>query len=90
MSDGERVAIMVGDSCAAMPVLCAESRATVGVSGRGLVIVDALAEQWGCYRRAMGKMVWAILRVKRDNGQAERDVAGATGLPPDPSPAQPQ
>lgn len=31
-------------------------------SGRGLVITDALAEHWGCYKVASGgKVVWALM-----------------------------
>jgi anti-sigma regulatory factor (Ser/Thr protein kinase) len=50
MSDRERLVIMVGDPCPDMPVPCTESHDSDELFGRGLVIVDALAE-----------IVWAML-----------------------------
>nr|WP_236058432.1 ATP-binding protein [Streptomyces sabulosicollis] len=32
-------------------------------SGRGLAIVDALAEAWGIRERVVGKTVWARIRL---------------------------
>ncbi|MEU8875082.1 ATP-binding protein [Streptomyces javensis] len=32
-------------------------------SGRGLAIVDALAEAWGVPERVVGKTVWARMRL---------------------------
>jgi anti-sigma regulatory factor (Ser/Thr protein kinase) len=60
MSDRERLVIMVSDPCPYMPVR-AEARDADELSGRGLVIVDALAERWGAYRVPEGKVVWAML-----------------------------
>ncbi|AKH86742.1 hypothetical protein AA958_13595 [Streptomyces sp. CNQ-509] len=39
-------------------------------SGRGLALVDALADDWGTYRRAngIGKCVWVRLRLPPDRG----------------------
>ena len=34
----------------------------IHISGRGLVIVSALAAQWGAYRVPSGKIVWAMLK----------------------------
>ena len=59
-SDRERLVIMVGDQCPDMPVR-AETSGHDGPSGRGLVIVDALADHWGAYRVPTGKITWAML-----------------------------
>jgi anti-sigma regulatory factor (Ser/Thr protein kinase) len=31
-------------------------------NGRGLMLLDALSADWGCYREADGKVVWAEIR----------------------------
>jgi hypothetical protein len=59
-SDRAALAIMIGDSSPAMPVRL-EVEATGGLSGRGLVIVDAVAQSWGAYRTPAGKITWAML-----------------------------
>lgn len=61
MSDRESLLIMVGDPSQAMPVR-ADTQDTDELTGRGLVIVDALAAQWGAYRLPTGKVVWALLK----------------------------
>ena len=61
MTDRERLIIMVGDPSPAMPVR-AVTQDTDESSGRGLVIVSALAAQWGAYRVPSGKIVWAMLK----------------------------
>jgi hypothetical protein len=61
MTDRERLVIMVGDPSPDMPVR-AETHDADQLSGRGLVIVSALAEQWGAYRVPSGKIVWAMLK----------------------------
>lgn len=61
MTDRERLVIMVGDPSPDMPVR-AEAQDTDQPSGRGLVIVNALAERWGAYRVPSGKIVWAVCK----------------------------
>src|SRR5260370_151988 len=61
MTDGERLVIMVGDPSPDMPVR-AETQDADELSGRGLVIVSALAAQWGAYRVPSGKIVCAMLK----------------------------
>jgi len=58
MSDRQSLVIMVGDPSSAMPVRTEDAD---GLSGRGLVIVDALADRWGAYLVPAGKIVWAML-----------------------------
>jgi anti-sigma regulatory factor (Ser/Thr protein kinase) len=59
-SDGAALVIHVWDGNDEMPV-----RQEVGAdseAGRGLMLVDALAKDWGAYRKAEGgKVVWAMI-----------------------------
>jgi serine/threonine-protein kinase RsbW len=59
-SDRSRLVIMVGDSSPQMPVR-ADAPADEELFGRGLVIVDAIADRWGAYTVPTGKIVWALL-----------------------------
>ncbi len=59
---GDRLRLEVHDAGTGRPVL----RPSVGheeESGRGLLLVDELAERWGCCPRAggIGKFVWALV-----------------------------
>ncbi|MET7289199.1 SpoIIE family protein phosphatase [Streptomyces sp. NPDC005573] len=56
-----RVRIEVEDSSSALPRR-REARAD-GVSGRGLLLVDRLADAWGVEARGGGKAVWCEFRV---------------------------
>ncbi|WP_405895239.1 ATP-binding protein [Streptomyces sp. NBC_00104] len=48
-------------------------------SGRGLLIVEALAEKWGVEDRAPGKSVWAELSTGTNAGpQRRQDVGSST------------
>lgn len=60
-SDGYRVIIQVWDASDRMPVR--QCPVPGAESGRGLVLVDSLSEDWGAYRPAAlsGKVVWAIV-----------------------------
>lgn len=41
-------------------------------SGRGLFLVDALAEEWGCDQHAVGgKVTWALLKKPKDPGPGD-------------------
>jgi anti-sigma regulatory factor (Ser/Thr protein kinase) len=59
-ADSHRLAVAVGDPCREMPVR-ADALSADELGGRGLLLVDALAEHWGAYRVPLGKIVWAIL-----------------------------
>jgi anti-sigma regulatory factor (Ser/Thr protein kinase) len=61
-ADRRRLAIVVGDPSPEMPVRVATLNADE-LSGRGLMIVGALAECWGACRVPAGKVVWAVLAV---------------------------
>ncbi|MEV0443466.1 ATP-binding protein [Streptomyces spectabilis] len=60
---GRRLRIEVADANTAQPAPC-EARAD-DERGRGLALVIALSERWGCCQRAygIGKAVWAELRL---------------------------
>ena len=59
-SDGERIAIMVGDHSSEAPRRVAPDGFAEG--GRGLVIVEALSQRCGWYPCAGGgKIVWSVL-----------------------------
>jgi len=51
---------MVGDASPEMPVR-ADALSDDELFGRGLVIVESLASNWGAYRVPTGKIVWALL-----------------------------
>ena len=51
--------VLVEDASAAPPELQPDS--VDAESGRGLVLVDTLAESWGWNRTSTGKIVWFVL-----------------------------
>ncbi|THA62179.1 ATP-binding protein [Streptomyces sp. A0642] len=58
LRDAGQVRVEVHDSGDGNPGV----REPDGESGRGLVIVDALADQWGVGERSPGKVVWCEFR----------------------------
>ena len=62
LSDQDRVRLAVTDKCLQPPT--AQTPCCDDKSGRGLVMVDAMADRWGTEHRAWGKIVWAELRTK--------------------------
>ncbi|WP_262063506.1 ATP-binding protein [Streptomyces sp. STR69] len=56
--DGRVVRVEVHDSGGGVPHLDAHSDDT-DEGGRGLLLVDALADKWGVAERDLGKVVWA-------------------------------
>jgi len=63
LSDSAQILILVWDASPRPPVLTDAS--DEAEHGRGLMLVDAVSEQWGWYSRedGDGKFVWAILRA---------------------------
>jgi anti-sigma regulatory factor (Ser/Thr protein kinase) len=57
VSDQESVVLHVWDGCDEMPVC--QHPGYDDDSGRGLMLVQALAAEWGAYRKPPGKTVWA-------------------------------
>jgi anti-sigma regulatory factor (Ser/Thr protein kinase) len=60
-SDRESLTIRVWDASQAMPVR--QEAAPGDDGGRGLMIIDALSADWGSYREADGKVVWATISL---------------------------
>lgn len=59
--DAKRARVEVGDEGDARPELRQPGADELG--GRGLIIVDSLADAWGVERRLKGKVVWFELLV---------------------------
>jgi anti-sigma regulatory factor (Ser/Thr protein kinase) len=58
-SDRARLVIHVWDGSDQAPVR--QHAGPAAESGRGLMLVEHLAKDWGCYRKANGKVVWAVM-----------------------------
>jgi hypothetical protein len=59
VSDRISLVIHVWDGSEEMPVR--QDGALDQDSGRGLMLVENLAKDWGAYRKAAGKVVWALI-----------------------------
>jgi anti-sigma regulatory factor (Ser/Thr protein kinase) len=63
LSDRVSLVICMWDGHHEMP---ARKDASVDAEGgRGLMLVDALSEDWGAYRKERGKIVWAMLTLRQ-------------------------
>ena len=60
--DGSTVRVEVGDGDPALPIR--QDPVPEAVTGRGLLIVDALADRWGVEPAAVGKTVWFELACR--------------------------
>jgi anti-sigma regulatory factor (Ser/Thr protein kinase) len=60
-SDGVSLIIHVWDASDQMPVL--KDFGADDEHGRGLLLVAALGKDWGAYRKAEGKVVWAMITI---------------------------
>jgi anti-sigma regulatory factor (Ser/Thr protein kinase) len=59
VSDQVSLVIHVWDGSKKMPVR--QEPDADDLSGRGLMIIDALSAEWGSYQKAEGKVVWAMV-----------------------------
>jgi anti-sigma regulatory factor (Ser/Thr protein kinase) len=85
LSDSAQILILVWDASPRPPVLTDAS--DEAEHGRGLMLVDAVSEQWGWYSREAsdGKFVWAITRLcipgashpRADNGRHNAGQGGS-------------
>lgn len=66
-SDKERVLIVVWDASPHPPMPSAHSADDPRESGRGLMLVEAISDQWSWYftRETTGKVVWALCSEAR-------------------------
>ncbi|MFD3518981.1 SpoIIE family protein phosphatase [Streptomyces sp. NPDC058653] len=89
-----RMRLEVEDRSSALPRI--RDAGETGVSGRGLVLVDVLADEWGVESRGSGKCVWAEFiiasRPEPDDSLAEADDSPValddSSAAPDDSPAE--
>ncbi|WP_063736887.1 ATP-binding protein [Streptomyces sp. RTd22] len=65
LPDRDRVRLAVTDKC--LQPTTAQAPGSDDESGRGLLLVDALADRWDTEYRAWGKIVWAELRARGDS-----------------------
>ena len=56
------------------------------VAGRGLTLVDALADRWGTERNEVGTTAWFVLRPGRLGGLRADRLSGPSRRPPDRRP----
>lgn len=56
----DEVEVHVFDQSSRHPVVCAPAPEELG--GRGMLIVDRLADRWGCEPLGVGKRVWFALK----------------------------
>jgi anti-sigma regulatory factor (Ser/Thr protein kinase) len=81
ISEDARFVMEVGDSSPELPAI--GDRDLLDVNGRGLVIVEALADNWGARTVEGGKVTWAALNVEWREGSApelpEWPDGGGTG-----------
>lgn len=62
--EARRVRVEVSDASSAAPPTAVQAPGADEVSGRGLVLVDVLADRWGVEKRVpVGKTVWAEVTV---------------------------
>jgi len=83
LSDSAQILILVWDASPRPPVLTDAS--DEAEHGRGLMLIDAVSEQWGWYSRedSDGKFVWAILRDLLHSGRQppRGDDSGHNAVP---------
>lgn len=75
--DGVGVRVEVADGSSAPPVQ--RQHSTSASTGRGVQLLEAMADEWGWTATSTGKLVW--FRVLTDNGWAlDRELEGQAGL----------
>ena len=82
LSDSAQILILVWDASPQSPVLTDVT--DEAEHGRGLMLVEAVSEQWGWYSRedSDGKFVWAITRLHVPGGSHPRgDSSGHNAIP---------
>jgi hypothetical protein len=69
LSDRISLVIHVWDGKDEMPVR--RNAAPDEEGGRGLMLVENLGQDWGAYRKAAGKVVWARIGARSTQGLAD-------------------
>jgi anti-sigma regulatory factor (Ser/Thr protein kinase) len=62
VSEDAEFVIEVGDSAPELPEIATDD--ALSLHGRGLVIVAAVADDWGAHRIEGGKITWATLKIQ--------------------------
>jgi len=76
VSDRNCLVIRVWDGADQMPVR--RNAEPDSECGRGLLLVESLSADWGSYRKASGKVVWAVISTAQAVKAAVTTVAGGT------------
>lgn len=79
---GDTMTVAVRDHSATLPRLAGPVSPTA-YGGRGLLLIDSVAERWGSLRLRDGKVVWAVLEASAEEPVVRRDLNGAAL--PDPA-----
>jgi anti-sigma regulatory factor (Ser/Thr protein kinase) len=75
----DRLRVDVHDTSRSMPVLVEAS--AEAETGRGLMLVATLADEWGCYSTPAGKAVYFTLAFHPDRAEGdEREPAGGSDV----------
>jgi anti-sigma regulatory factor (Ser/Thr protein kinase) len=68
LTEGDRVRIEIADGSSVIPAI--KDMAEDSEEGRGLVLLEGLADAWGAEERAGGKIVWFELTPSRRQPEA--------------------
>jgi anti-sigma regulatory factor (Ser/Thr protein kinase) len=68
--DGSRALVCVADRLAETPTLSPRAHSEDRRGGRGLALVDNLADTWGTTTYSGGKTVWFVLHSARDRSMS--------------------
>ena len=74
---GGQARLAVGDDSPAAPIR--GPRDSDSMTGRGLLLVDSLSDEWGVEPRNTGKSVWAVVSRHEKSATADRSAPGGSG-----------
>jgi anti-sigma regulatory factor (Ser/Thr protein kinase) len=77
---GDTMTAAVRDRSANVPRLT-EPVSPTAYGGRGLLLIDSMAERWGSLRLDDGKVVWAVLADEPDEPAGDRKDLNSAGMP---------
>jgi Histidine kinase-like ATPase domain/STAS domain len=77
---GDTMTVAVRDHSATVPRLTVPVAPTA-YGGRGLLLVDSVAERWGSLRLDDGKVVWAVLQDDPEEPAGARKDLNSAGMP---------
>jgi hypothetical protein len=77
---GDTMTAAVRDRSANAPRLT-DPVSPTAYGGRGLLLIDSMAERWGSLRLDDGKVVWAVLADEPDEPAGDRKDLNSAGMP---------